>query len=315
MDDRSARPGAGPATPEPEEAVAGVRLTRPAKLLFGLSKRELARYFERASAWILAHAADRPLAIVRCLRGDENACSVQRHATANLPPVVRRVQVPEGARTRTGFCVDSLQGLVALAQAGGVEIRSWNARVSELGTPDRMVFDVDPARGVSWARTVEAARDVRAALESRGLRSFAKLTGGRGIHVVVPLSPEHGWEEVLGFAREIADGLARRRPSRYAAGRAKRAPAGKILIDALKNAQGETSVVAYSPRARKGAPVSMPVAWEELTPDLASDAFPVSRAIERLERMPEDPWTGFHRLAQTLPGEGPVPRGGGESQA
>lgn len=313
MDDRSARTGPPGPTPEPGEAVAGVRLTRPGRLLFGLSKRDLALYFEKASAWILAHVADRPLAVVRCPRGDEKACHVQRHATAALPPVVRRAQVPEGTQTRTGFTVDSPPGLVALAQIGCVEIRSWNARVSELGTPDRMVFDLDPARGVPWTRTVEAARELRAALESRGLRSFAKLTGGRGLHVVVPLSPEHGWKEVLTFARSVADGLARKRPSRYATRAGARK--GRIRIDALRNAPGETTVAAYSPRARRGAPVSMPVSWEELGADLPSDAFPVPRALERLKRLAEDPWTGFFRLAQTLPDGGPVPRGGGESQA
>ncbi|HYF00213.1 MAG TPA: hypothetical protein VEJ18_14930 [Planctomycetota bacterium] len=310
MDDRTSRPGPGASVPDPGEVVAGVRLTPSERPLFGFSKSDLARYFERASAWILAHAGDRPLAIVRCARGSE-ACQVQRHATADLPSLIHRAQIPEGTRTRTVFSVDSTQGLVALAQIGCVELRPWNARVSELGTPDRMIFGVEPARGIPWGRTVEAAKELRAVLESRGLRSFAKLSGARGIHVLVPLSPEHGWEEVRGFARRIAEGLARRRPSRYAARRTK----GRILIHVAGNAQGGTAVAAYSPRARRGLPVSMPVSWEELTPDLPPDAFPVPEALERLQRIPEDPWTGFHRLAQTLPQDGPIPGRGDESQA
>lgn len=317
--DRSVRPGESGSAPEPRESVAGVRLTRPDRILYrrqGITKRELATYYERASKWILAHAADRPLTLVRCPRGAGGDCFFQRHATAGLPPSVRRAQVPEGDRTATGLCVDSAEGLVALAQIGCLEIHPWNARVGELGTPDRMIFDLDPSPGVPWSRTVEAAEDVRAALVSRGLRSFAKLTGGRGIHVVVPLSPEHGGEEVLSFSRGIAAELVRRRPSRYTARAAKTARKGKILIDVLRNARGATAVGAYSPRARAGAPVSLPVAWDELGPDLRSDAFPIPRALERIERMKEDPWTGFHRLSQTLPRDArPVPRDGGESQS
>ena len=316
MDDRSARAGSG--SPEPEPTVAGVRLSRPDRPLLGAggpTKRELARYYERASRWILAHAADRPLALVRCPSGT-GSCFVQRHATSGLPAVVRRAQVPDGPRTRTGFCVDSAQGLVALAQIGGVEIRPWNARVSELGTPDRMIFGLDPSPDVPWTRTLDAARELRDALESRGLRSFAKLSGARGIHVLVPLSPEHGWKEVLRFAREVAEDVARRKPSRCTTRPSRADRKGRILIDARRNAPGEAAAAPYSPRALRGAPVSMPVSWKELSADLPSGAFRIPEALERLERLEEDPWTGFHRLVQTLPRDDrPVPRGGGESQA
>ena len=311
-DDRAARPG--PAD-EPDETVAGVRLTRPGRPLFGrqgLSKRDLARYFERASKWLLAHVADRPLAILRCAKRPGDACFLQRHATPDLPPVIRRAQVPEGSRTRTGFCVDSVQGLVALAQIGALEVHCWNARVGELGTPDRLVFDLDPPPSLPWGETVEAAKDLRAVLEARGLRSFAKLSGIRGVHVVVPLSPEHGWAEGLRFSAAVAQAWAERNPAR----RAVRTGKGRILIDPARNAQGSATVGAYSPRARRGAPVSIPVGWDELSADLPPDAFPVERALERIERLSQDPWTGFHRLAQTLPRDnGDVPRGGGESQA
>ena len=317
MDERLPQGGSGDAPGRPDETVAGVRLTGPDRPLYGrqgLTKGDLARYFERASRWILAHVADRPLAILRCRKN--GACFLQRYATTDLPPVVRRAQVPRGTRTRAGFCVDSVQGLVALAQVGALEVHAWNARVSELGTPDRMIFDLDPSTGVPWDDTVDGARDLRAVLEARGLRSFAKLTGGRGIHVVVPLSPEHGWAEVLRFSRTIAEEWARRRPDRRSVGPSGGKRKGGVVIDPHCNAQGAAVVGAYSPRARRGAPVSMPVSWSELSADLASDAFPVERALERIEKLREDPWTGFHRLIQTLPRDnGPVPRGGGESQA
>jgi len=197
--------------------------------------------------------------------------------------------------------VESEKGLVGLVQMGVLEIHPWGSRVGRLETPDLLTLDLDPAPGVPWARVTEAARRSRALLEQLGLTSFVKTTGGKGLHVVVPLAPRESWLRLKQFSQAIAEELARRHPKDYTVNLSKSARVGKIFVDYLRNARGATAVAAYSTRARAGAPVSTPLAWDELGRGGGSDRFTVRSLPKRLATLKTDPWAGYFKTRQAIP--------------
>jgi bifunctional non-homologous end joining protein LigD len=230
-----------------EATVAGVRLTHSDRVLYarqGLTKRDLARFYEEIADWILPHLKDRPTALVRCPEGADGQCFYQKHAGASTPDVLRRVRIREKTKVAEYLVVDSLKALIGLAQIGVLEIHTWNSVVADLERPDRLVFDLDPGPGVAWARVVDAARLIRARLEAAGLESFVKTTGGKGLHVVTPLRPGPTWDEASVFARSMAERIEREDPRRFVAHMAKVDREGRIFIDYLRNVRGATSVAA-----------------------------------------------------------------------
>jgi bifunctional non-homologous end joining protein LigD len=266
----------------------------------GITKLALARYYERMAPRILPHVAGRPLAVLRCPSGASGVCFFQKHPRGNLPDAVRSVEVEDSAGRSAYLTVDSVPGLVALVQIGALELHPWGSRAADPDRPDRMFFDLDPGPRVTWRRVIEAATRIRETLLELGLVSFVKTTGGKGLHVVVALAPEHDWEAVKSFSRAVALHLVEREPSRYVATAAKAQREGRIFIDYLRNARGATAVAPYSTRARKGAPVSMPIDWRELDTGLRADAFTVGNLEERLRRKRRDPWADFDRSRQVL---------------
>jgi bifunctional non-homologous end joining protein LigD len=197
--------------------------------------------------------------------------------------------------------VDELRGLISLVQAGVVEIHPWGSTFDHLEHPDRLIFDLDPGEDVPWTAVTETARDVRDRLTARGLQSFVKTSGGKGLHVVVPVEPEATWDQVKTFTKTIADAMAKERPDRYVATIAKRARSARIFIDYLRNGRGATAVAAYSTRASPRASVSTPIDWDELSPGLRSDHFTVGNLPHRLSSLKQDPWRGIFKLRQRLP--------------
>jgi bifunctional non-homologous end joining protein LigD len=191
--------------------------------------------------------------------------------------------------------------IVSLAQMDVLEIHTWNSRMDDVERPDRIVLDLDPGPEVHWTDVVAGARLARTLLADRGLASFLKTTGGRGLHVVVPLVPERDWSDCWAFSRTVAEAMVRERPALYTTAMAKAGREGKILVDYLRNNRTNTSVAAFSTRARPTAPVSVPVAWEELAPRLRSDRFTVRDVERRLARLAEDPWREYWTLRQRLP--------------
>jgi bifunctional non-homologous end joining protein LigD len=254
----------------PEEHVAGVALLHPNKIVFpsaGVTKLELARYYEAVAARMLPHVVDRPLMLYRCPDGEGQPGFYQKHVTGRVPPGLAKVTIPDpaGGPSAVYFRLKDARGLIALVQMDVVEIHVWGAVARRLERPDRVVFDLDPGAGVTWARIVTGARAVRDELARRGLTSFVKTTGGKGVHVVAPITPGPAWTEVRAFARDVAVTLARTAPRSFVAQSGAARRRGKIFIDYLRNGRGATWVAPYSVRARKGAPVSMPVSWDELT--------------------------------------------------
>ena len=291
----------------PEPAPAGFKLTHPDKILYpgqGITKRDLAAYYQSVSDWILPHVVGRALSLVRCPEGQGKTCFYQKHDHDGTPDVLRRVRIPEGTGTGKGvgtyLSVDGLPGLLALAQMGVLEIHPWGSRVDRLEKPDRMTIDLDPAPDVPWSRTVETALALRARLRELGLECFVKTTGGKGLHVVVPLQARQSWDELKEFSGAIAREFVRAAPQQFVATMTKSKRAGKIFLDFFRNTRGATSVAAYSTRARPGAPVSAPVSWEELPRVTSGDAFTLADVPARLERLRSDPWKGFFEIRQSI---------------
>ncbi len=284
-------------------AVAGVRLTHPDKVLFpgvGLTKLDLAVYYERIADWILPILAGRPLVLVRCPDGQGGECFYQKHLTPQFPEPVLRVPIEEGGKTVSYAAVDSPAGLVSLVQMGVLEVHVWGAHRDQVERPDYAVLDLDPDVGLPWERVVEAAIEVRDLLAATGLRSFLKTTGGKGLHVVLPLARRHTWDELKAFTRAVVDGLVASRPDRYTANPLKARRQGRIYVDYLRNSRGATSIAAYSCRSRSGAPVSTPLAWEELAGDVRADTFTVSNLPERLASLAADPWRELSTVKQSI---------------
>jgi bifunctional non-homologous end joining protein LigD len=258
---------AGPAAGETQ--VAGVRLTHPERVLWpdrGLTKLDLARHYERVAAKMLPEVTGRPLSIVRCPEGTAGMCFFQKHATPGTPPQVKRIDVTEGDGRRAEYLmVDSKEGLVGLAQIGALEVHVWGAREGDPDRPDRIVFDLDPAPGLAWDAVVDALLDVRRRLEDQGLECWARSTGGKGLHAVVPLGRRAwDWEKVKAFAKEFAESMVVDEPKRFVSKASKAARKGKIFVDWLRNIRGATAIATWSPRARPGAPVAVPVPWATL---------------------------------------------------
>jgi len=299
---RGSPPGSTPGQ-SGKTTVAGVTLTHPDKLLFpeaGLTKRDLAEYYAKVSEWMVPHLRGRPLSLVRCPDGWKAQCFYHKHADKSVNAAVSRVQVPEGGGTSTYMSADSVTAVVGLLQWGVAEMHPWGSRVPRLDRPDRLIFDFDPDDGVSWSELVSAVQVLRTLLDKVGLRGFLKTTGGKGLHVVLPIRATLEWPEAKAFTKSVADFLVSTFPDRFVATLSKAQRKGRIFIDYLRNAEGATAIAPYSVRARSNAPVAMPIAWEELRSDVRFDHFNVKNALARLTRMKKDPWADFFDVRQSI---------------
>jgi len=284
----------------------GVRLTHPDRVYYpdiGFTKLDLALYYVTLADVVLPYLEGRPLTLVRCPDGIRGETFFQKKAGFWTPPQVRRFAVP--GKSEEHLFVDSVPGLVALAQAGILEIHPWNSRVARLEEPDQVIFDLDPDEALPFSRVAAAARRVRALLSERGLESFVKTTGGKGLHVCVPLQPERGWEELEEFTRAVALRLARDEPLAFTANMAKAQRKGKVFVDYLRNVRGANAVGAFSTRARDGAPVSVPVDWDELDRLSGPADFTVAevplRVLEQGSGKAVDPWAQYRSVKQRVP--------------
>jgi bifunctional non-homologous end joining protein LigD len=285
--------------------IAGVSLSNPDRVLYpeqGITKEDLARYYEAIAPLMLPHLAGRPFSLVRCPSGRQKACFYQKHWTGRPPAGVRTVKIRETrGDVRDYTWVESAQGLVALVQNGVLEFHVWGSRVDRIEHPDRLVFDMDPAPDVPWPRVREAAREMRERLRKAGLESWLKTTGGKGLHVVVPIDRRGDWKDVSAFARTLADRMSADSPARYLARASKAERKGKIFVDWLRNTRGATWIAAWSTRARPGAPLSVPISWEELGRVRRGDQFTIENVAHLVGRRPADPWAAMAGVRQRLP--------------
>lgn len=306
---RADRPSGKPASSTkrstlPASEHAPVRLTHPAKVLDGSSavtKQMLADFYWMVADRMLPHIAGRPLSLVRCPEGAEKPCFFQKHVNHMLPKGIGGVPVPD---KRTGIpeeyvTLSTKEALAGLAQIGVLEVHPWGSRNEDLERPDRLIFDLDPDEALGWNAVTEAAADVRNRLKTIGLQSLLKTTGGKGLHVVVPIAPEMAWPATREFAYAFVRSMERAKPTLYLTKMTKAARVGRIYLDYLRNERGATAVAPYSPRARAGMGVSMPLTWSELK--LAQrPVFRVADFLEWSDRLEKDPWAGIEDMKQQV---------------
>jgi bifunctional non-homologous end joining protein LigD len=284
-------------------SVTGIPLSHPDKLLYpdaGLSKLDLARYYETIGDWIVPHLKDRPLALVRCPDGWKGQCFYQKHADQSVNAAVPRIAVPEGKGRALYLMADSVPAAVSLVQWGTLELHPWGSRRPRLDRPDRLTFDFDPDAAVSWKELAEGVVLLRTLLEEIGVTGFLKTTGGKGLHVVVPIRPTIDWDRAKAFTKATAELLATTFPDRFTATMSRSRRKGRIFVDYLRNTEGATAVCAYSPRARANAPVATPIEWDELRRDLRFDHFNVGNLPQRLRQLEADPWRKFFAVKQSI---------------
>ena len=287
------------------DAFGGITLTSPNKVLYPsipLTKRDLAEYNARIASAMLPYLANRPISLVRCPSGLGGPRFFQRHATKGMSGAIKEVKIPGGETDQPYLYIDNEDGLFALTQIGTLEIHDWSVTVERLETPDRLVFDLDPDEDLEFDVLKDAARHARDFLADLGLMSFLKATGGKGVHVVAPITPKAGWPEVKAFARGIADALVAEAPDRYTANPLKRTRTGKIFIDYLRNGRGSSAICNYSPRAKAGAPVATPLRWDELSRLESGAPYSVKTLPRRLSQLKSDPWEDFFTTRQAITG-------------
>ena len=279
-------------------------ITSGDKLLFpedGISKQQVVDYYLAVADWLLPEIAGRPLSVIRCPGGIAAQSFFQKHATPGMEHV-RLVPLREGDGGSDDYIVvEDLAGLIELVQFNSIEFHPWGARADQPDLADYLVFDLDPGEQVDWGTVIAAARQVREMLDKTGLQSFVRTSGGKGLHVVVPLSPAVPWTQAKPFAHAFAESLAALDPLRYVASASRKFRKGRIFVDWLRNGRGATSVASFSLRARAGAPVAMPLRWSELGRSKGGNAFDIDSARRRLARLKGHPWGDWATLRQALP--------------
>ena len=287
----------------PARVASKVKLTHPDRVYWkdaGVTKAGLASYYTQVWRFMAPHVSSRPLALLRCPGGTAQQCFFQKHGWKGMSGEILTVVDPQDKNDDTLIAIDSLDGLIGLVQGAALEIHPWQASTGDLDRPDQLVIDLDPGEGVRWQAMIDAAREVKDRLERTGLTPFVKTTGGKGLHVVAPLEPQAGWDEVKAFARAVADAMEADDPERFIARSTKSERKGRIFVDYLRNGRNNTAIAPYSTRARAGATVAMPLGWDELDASIRSDHFTVSNAMARLDNLSADPWADFRAVEKPL---------------
>jgi bifunctional non-homologous end joining protein LigD len=264
----------------------------------GARKIDVVRYYDMAAVAMLPHLKDRPVSLVRAPGDIGGELFFQKHSQKLSIPNITQHDIDPGHPPL--LTIESAAALVGTAQMGTIELHTWNAVAAALEKPDRMVFDLDPGEGVGWDRMKEAARLTRELLAELGLETFCKTSGGKGLHVVVPIAKQAGWDEVKGFSQAIAQHMASTLPKHFSAKMGMQNRRGKIFIDYLRNNRGSSTVAAFSLRARPGMGASVPIAWDELDETTSGDQWHIGNVEARLAQLRADPWAGYAKKRQRL---------------
>jgi bifunctional non-homologous end joining protein LigD len=291
----------------PERIVEGVRLSNPDKVLYpeqGITKGALADYYVALADRILPHLASRPVTMVRCPTGQGKKCFYQRHAGSGVPEQLGEVTIP--GFDEPYLYIRDVPGLVAMVQMGVLEMHPWAVTVDRPDKADRIIFDLDPDEALGFEDVITAAKEVRDRLSALGLVSFVKTTGGKGLHVVVPVEATADWRDVKSFAKGLSAEMAADSPDRYLTKISKAERVGRIFIDYLRNDPTSTAVAPYSTRSRAGAPVAMPLTWDQVKPGLDPCDYLLTTVPDLVRAQPSDPWADMLEVKQRLPD---APRG------
>ncbi|MET0359754.1 MAG: DNA ligase D [Pararhizobium sp.] len=302
---RQESPAAEKGRKAPPVPKAAITLTHPDRLYWpkeGVTKQGLAEYYAQVWPFMAPYVVDRPLSLLRCPDGiDGKQRFFQKHAWRGINKAIGQIKDPKDKAGEPSLRITDFDGLIALVQSAALEIHPWGTTTRNWEKPDMITMDLDPGEDVHWADIIEAARLLKGQIEARGLSAFVKTSGGKGLHVVVPLKPSAGWPAVKAFAKGLATDAAKQDPDRYLAVATKAKRHGRIFIDYLRNGRGATAVAPYSTRARPGAAVSAPLEWSELSEAIGPDHFTVDNMPVRLASLKTDPWDGFFAAAKVLP--------------
>lgn len=300
----TAAPGLADLTGLVSRLPTAIKFTNLDKVLFpeqGLTKAALIAYYAVVADWVLPHIADRPLTLVRCPNGPGEQCFFQKHTNHTTPQAIQSLPlVEEDGEEKSYMLIRDLEGLLSVVQLGSLELHTWGSHARTVEKPDILVFDLDPDEGLAWERVVEGAFAMRALLADIGLESWCKTTGGKGLHVCVPVAPRLEWEEAKAFTKAVAEMLQGWGPSRFTTNMSRARRKDKIFVDYLRNGRGATFIAPYSTRRRPGAPVATPVTWDELYAGLDPQAFTVQTVPSRLDGLSEDPWAGLRASRQSI---------------
>ena len=283
-------------------------LTHPEKIIYPkekITKQEVADYYQAVAKWIIPQIHDRPLSLVRCPDGTSKTCFYQKHFTnaqrgKSDVQAVHEVMIEESSGNKPYVTVDSAAGLMTLVQTDGFEFHAWGCRAPDIEHPDQIVMDFDPSPDVGFNEVKEAASELKEILDHLKLKSFVKVTGGKGLHVHIPVAPIYSWDQIKEFSKVLAQQMAEISPDRYTATLAKAARKNKIFVDYLRNGRSATAVVPYSLRAREVSSVALPIAWDELKKIKDPSEFTLKKALALLEKRKVDPWKGADTLQQKI---------------
>ncbi|GGZ34904.1 DNA ligase D [Asticcacaulis endophyticus] len=286
--------------------VGGVRISHPDRIVYpgtDITKADIAEYYLSVANHILPHIAGRPISMIRCPEGIGGDCFFQRHMGLAKMANVKDSGIKVKGRRESYIMIEDAKGLISLIQWGVIEIHPWGCMAADPDRPDRMIFDLDPDPDAKWQDVIEGAVDVRDRMAEFGLESFLKTTGGKGVHVTVPITPDHDWDAIKAFTRAVAQSMEHDNPKRYIATASKAARKGKVFIDYLRNDHTATAIAPFAVRARDGATVATPIAWDELTPKLLPADFTISTVPKRLKTLKTDPWADVFKVKQSLSGQ------------
>ncbi len=284
--------------------VGGITVTHPERIIYpdsDITKQDLAEYYLSVADHIMPHIAGRPISMIRCPEGIGEPCFFQRHLSQGQVAHVFDTGIQVNGRNEDYIMIKDAAGLISLVQWGAIEIHPWGCTAADPDKPDRMIFDLDPDPEAAWADVTEGAAEVRQRMKEFGLTSFLKTTGGKGLHVVVPIVPHFGWDAIKAFTRAVAQSMAHDNPKRYIATASKAARKGKVFVDYLRNDHTATAVAPYAVRARPDAPVAMPIEWEALGPGLKPSDFDIGTVPDLLTKLKRDPWAQMLAEKQALP--------------
>ncbi|WP_232823628.1 non-homologous end-joining DNA ligase [Dyella sp. C9] len=289
------------------DEILGIAISHPERVIYPdthITKERIARYYAGIMDWLLPGISGRPTSVLRSPEGIGSKGFFQKHPMQGLKHTGHVRLREENGEVDDYLCPATPTSIIELVQFGVIEFHPWAARATSLEEADYLVFDLDPGDGLSWRDVIEAARHVRERLADDGMRSFVRTTGGKGLHVVVPLHSQCAWTDARQYAQAFAKRLASADPSGFTAKAAKHERVRRIFIDYLRNSRGATSIASFSLRARAGATVAMPLRWEELGKCAGPATFDIDTAPRRLKRLRGHPWEDFDRLMQSPPRQG-----------
>lgn len=293
--------------------ISGVKITHPDKIFAvtkTVSKRAIVEYYDKFSEWILPHVVNRPLTLLRCTHSDFK-CFFQKHYKNTFPKSISAVNVEESGKMDLGkkftkatdyefLTIKNKAGLLALIQFDALEIHPWGSQNKNLEKPDRIIFDMDPDAEIPWSQVLKSARFIEKELNALGLQSFLKTSGGKGLHLVLPIKPVQNWATIKDFTHDFSRYIVQLAPDKFVSTISKKERKGKIFLDYLRNGRGATAVAAYSTRARENAPVSVPVAWDKISTIKSPSQFNVGNMDQYFKKNAKDPWEGFFECRQTV---------------